>query len=487
MLAFSALDNIATQIAKDVCNATDMAGTQNIVIFDQSSFANIQAYAAFKTNVSLLTASYNNIKIPVKSNVGVPGAPAKTTSPELNVPQIFHQMEQGMYKQQQLAAPPANGAANLQDVFAEKAYNYRQDELLPAAPAAPASGGGGQSPDYVSDGTSLLQAIAASSTSETANTGTFPDSALDVLLTQKLKMNDKCKGKAIVYPPLYGHGSVADFAKADVESDLAALNVARTGAYDRLNQYLGTDSVTTITQQQSMLEAQFTEINTLYDSVMNNLLQANSSGVIGSAAVIQGRSVAQLLHGHVNKPIPPDADHSDPTPDPKPNAAPAYVLLASIVSAGGTERDHKTFWTNLTVGDQITYSGGAIVNFSLWKQPSLVPEYAYEVRFRTPFLRINSPCYGKELRRARAVSFLHCGGPFPHGTAVRTIAVASPSRIRFDRYLGVEIYFVDENRYFSSMDGTAHSKRHDVDQRHLEEKTLQPLDNPFGPKVLPMS
>jgi len=30
-------------------------------------------------------------------------------------------------------------------------------------------------------------------------------------------------------------------------------------------------------------------------------------------------------------------------------------------------------------------------------------------------------------------------------------------------------------------------KRHDLGYIDLEQKTLQPLDNPFGPRLLPMS
>jgi hypothetical protein len=67
-----------------------------------------------------------------------------------------------------------------------------------------------------------------------------------------------------------------------------------------------------------------------------------------------------------------------------PEVPPAYVLLATVFSAGGSTHDHKTFWTNLSSGDQITYSGGAIVGVVLW-QASKPPLYANVLRVRFPF------------------------------------------------------------------------------------------------------
>jgi hypothetical protein len=70
---------------------------------------------------------------------------------------------------------------------------------------------------------------------------------------------------------------------------------------------------------------------------------------------------------------------------------PAYVLLASIVAAGGTQHTHKNIWTALWSGDKITYSGGIAVEVGLWNAGSKVPIYADLLRFRAPFRAIKDP------------------------------------------------------------------------------------------------
>jgi hypothetical protein len=116
----------------------------------------------------------------------------------------------------------------------------------------------------------------------------------------------------------------------------------------------------------------------MYDSFMNSLLQVNSdSGAVGSPSVIQGYQLANVLAGPAEK-----------------NGSfrhPAFILLASILSAGGTELDRKTFWTALGSGDKITYSGGIIVNVSLWHSDDKAPIYSNLLRYRAPFSNVNDP------------------------------------------------------------------------------------------------
>jgi hypothetical protein len=70
---------------------------------------------------------------------------------------------------------------------------------------------------------------------------------------------------------------------------------------------------------------------------------------------------------------------------------PAYILLASILSAGGTIRDHKTLWTALSSGDKITFSGGVMVNVALWRSNDRAPLYSNVLRYRAPFSNIKGP------------------------------------------------------------------------------------------------
>jgi hypothetical protein len=62
---------------------------------------------------------------------------------------------------------------------------------------------------------------------------------------------------------------------------------------------------------------------------MYSPLQVNStSGIVGGAAVIQGRQLATLVAGETD-------------PLTKVVQPPAYVLLATIIAAGGTTHQHK--------------------------------------------------------------------------------------------------------------------------------------------------
>ena len=147
----------------------------------------------------------------------------------------------------------------------------------------------------------------------------------------------------------------------------------------------------------AVLTAALTDINGLYDNFMNSLLQVNAStGVSGSASVIQGYQLAMLLKGVTEAKESTAKDSSKPEEKACGTYSnqvqrPAFVLLASVVSAGGTERVHKTLWTALSIGDKITYSGGAVVNVSLWRADSTSPIYVDVLRYRTPFYRMKDP------------------------------------------------------------------------------------------------
>jgi hypothetical protein len=137
-------------------------------------------------------------------------------------------------------------------------------------------------------------------------------------------------------PPLYGKGSSSDYASADIRVELQALHDIRTRAHravveanikflrDHSVQSTKSDKITTNSggsggstgkstiDEKSTVEmkgsttitgdpaftAALTDINGLYDNFMNSLLQVNgSTGVIGSAAVIQGYQLATLIKG----------------------------------------------------------------------------------------------------------------------------------------------------------------------------------------------
>ena len=144
----------------------------------------------------------------------------------------------------------------------------------------------------------------------------------------------------------------------------------------------------------SVLTSAFNDINGLYDAFINSLLQVNSStGTIGSAAVIQGYQLAQVLRGP--KEVEKDKDGNNVKDqqgsDVETYPHPAYILLASVTNAGGTTHTHKNLGTALWSGDKITYSGGLVVNVALWTSADSRPMYVHVLRYRTPFTTIASP------------------------------------------------------------------------------------------------
>lgn len=327
MLAFGGLNIIAANVAGTVCkNAED--GT-TVVIYDQTSFASIQAYEAFVANIRVLFASY-----------------------------------------QTLITPPTAATNDTE----ENTYGIGLSSTI----------------DPFSDATSLLSALAVASNTESAGAITIPDSAMAISLTKQFRNADSCKNKnlKIIYPPLFGSGSTSDYASADLQSEIKKLDKIRRRAQvqvDGLNAAFikehGTGSTGDV-----VLTSALTDINGLYDAFMNSLLQVSpSSGIIGSAAVIQGYQLAVALRGPKVTVTASNGNETVTYPHP------AYVLLASIASAGGTQHNHKNIWTALWSGDKITYSGGLVVNVALWKSLDSQPIYVDVLRYRSPLTRISSP------------------------------------------------------------------------------------------------
>jgi hypothetical protein len=290
--------------------------------------------------------------------------------------------------------------------------------------------------------------VAIASNTENPGQIVIPDSAMAVALTREIKHTCTSPGITIVYPPLFGKGSSSDFASADIQIEIQKLDDIRRAAHsavDKANIYYLRDNpqtteatktptpitdsngrpirdsannpithdvtVTTIKGSTAVtgdpvLTAALTDINGLYDSFMNSLLQVNSgTGVIGSSSVIQGYQLATLLKGVKDAPptlggpaapaaAPPAAPAAAPPDYSAWYRSPAFVLLATVANAGGTEHVHKNIWTALWSGDKITYSGGAVVVTSLWRPgsgSSTSPVYSDVLRYRAPFSKIQDP------------------------------------------------------------------------------------------------
>jgi hypothetical protein len=333
MLAYGGLDHIASATASKVCSNIDATTSSTVVIYDQASFASLQSYEAFIANAAAVISLYETL---------LSSDDKKALNKQLS--------EAEAAKHPNRPKPRAIGLSSTIDPF--------------------------------SDATALLSAIAVSSNVETPGSIVIPDSAMAVAVTRELTGNTACASKKlkVIYPPLFGNSSSTDFASADIQSDLQTVQDVRDftihAASTENTKWMSDNKITQ--SGNPVLTAALTDANGIYDSFLNSLLQVNSaSGTLGSGSVIQGYQLANALAG------PAEANGSFKHP--------AFILLASILSAGGTELDHKTFWTNLGSGDKITYSGGVIVNVALWHSDDTAPIYSNLLRYRVPFSDILKP------------------------------------------------------------------------------------------------
>ncbi len=350
MLAFGALDHIASSVATTVCKsipepkpftpaspgipAVPAVPPSTVVVYDQASFASLQSYEAFIANAAAIVSLYETL-LPDKDDA--------------------HHEDK----------------ATLNDILSKLAPNNRSG--IPQAHAMGLS----STIDPFSDATSMLSAIAIASNTESPGSIVIPDSAMAVAMTRQLTGRSGCPTKLsrVIYPPLFGNSSSTDFSSANIQSDLQVVQVARDFVIKAVD--LKTGGATTANAD-AVLTSALADVNGIYDTFLNSLLQVNSStGIVGSAAIIQGYQLANALAG------PAETNGS--------YLHPAFILLASILSAGGTERDHKSIWTALWSGDKITYSGGVVVNVALWHSDVKAPIYSDLLRYRAPFSNVLNP------------------------------------------------------------------------------------------------
>ena len=354
MLAYGALDQIASTIGTKVCSnipqpapaiaarpgvsARAEIPTSTVVIYDQASFASLQSYEGFVANAKAIVSLYETLLPDDKD-------PNQHDKKTLNA---------------KLKAAEQNAHPGRFE-----SHTFGLSSTI----------------DPFSDATALLSAIAVASNSESAGSIVIPDSAMAVAVTRQLR-GSSCAGKTpkVIYPPLFGNSSSTDYAVADIQSNLQTVQDVRdfvTKAVDEQNKEFLKANPTAVNGNPT-LTAVLTDADGLYDSFMNSLLQVNSTtGVVGSASVIQGYQLAGALAGQ--------ADTNGQFTHP------AFILLASVLSAGGTERDHKSLWTALGIGDKITFSGGVIVNVSLWHSDAAAPVYSNLLRFRAAFSDVKDP------------------------------------------------------------------------------------------------
>lgn len=349
ILAFQEADALADKIVSKVCGVEDIKDPATIVIYDQTSFASLQAFEAFAANIKVVVGAY------------------KTLIPDLDwLKQRLNALANA--RKASLAAAPAPAGH-----FAAPFVSHLSEKLDFLSFTATG--------DPFSDFVSLLQAAAVSSNVETPSSVTIPDSTLAVAITQRLipTLPTACTSHfttlSVIYPPLFGSSSASDFASADIDIKLQILEDVRQAAHESVLKAIQPHKGAKAAKDKSdddngdanaVLAKSLQDIDGVYDTFMSSLLQVNgSTGAIGSAAVIQGYRLATIL-----------SDQSRST----------WTLLATVVGAGGTEHDHKTFWTALGSGDKLTYSGGLIVNVVLWNSSTGDVKLSEVMKYKTAFV-----------------------------------------------------------------------------------------------------
>jgi len=398
MLAFGGLDQIANHIFNKVCRKPDREGqsalvtdhSAPIVIFDQASFASLQSYEAFVENIQLVKAAYASLIPPDAKD------PRDCSKPFVDLHSLYHELHLRFADEDEVSKTL-----------------MREEEALgkmsTQAAAAAASGLGFSPTEPSAAATSLLSMIAVSSNTESPGSITIPDSSFALALAGKFNDTDGknlCKDAQVIYPPLFGAGSASEFSSAAIHVSLEKLNYVRTKAHEytyasnRVNacgtaEHIKKSNLPPDEKANDILMQGLKDADGLYDNFLNSLLQINSSnGLLGSASVIQGFQLASLLAGRDKQDTKEVKDANGKVLESIGGTKalpPAYILLASIVAAGGTERVHKTFWRALTVGDKITYSGGLVVNAALWRSVDKKPLYSDVLRYRADFTRLKKP------------------------------------------------------------------------------------------------
>ncbi len=444
MLTFGALDLIAKKVAAETCSTINPSGSTDentVVIFDQATFSTLQAYQGFVANALALKSLYFSLLNPDEIAT-VNKCAWGLTATRTRLTHCNEYFRRAEYQNRLSGNPPIppdkqylctayieheEEAIEQKEKAAEECKNWKAAHPNANQPCPIANALGLSSTiDPFSDATSLLSAIAVASNSESPGAIVIPDSAMAIAVTREMKNTcNRANHLTVIYPPLFGTSSASDISSSNMQSIIDELHDVRSCVIQQLdvrnNAWLqqpkpapapasgagtapaaGSSSPTNPNCKSSCASAYinssppgggnpgasaatsdpittpaFTDVNGIYDSFMNSLQLVNSStGTVGSGAIEQGYQLATVLAGPRGTP----SASGQPT-FPKPS----YILLASILSAGGTMRDHKTLWTDLGKGDQITFSGGLMVNVALWQANGKLPLYADILRYRVPF------------------------------------------------------------------------------------------------------
>lgn len=239
MLAYGGVNELAYAIAESVCSSAAIPNGSRILIYDQTSLQNLQAWQAFKSTGEMLRSAYNTLLPP--------------------------------------PAPPAPTSKNF-------------------APALSTSSASSSAFFAGSDVSNLITALAASTTN-TASTFNIPDSTMAVALLHQFLRVAGCSGKLkLKYFPLKGDSAGSAKAAASLDAVLTPVNEARAAVQQLVN---GLGGSTDVTKNSEYLV--FADLNTQYDqwigAVINGISQNQTSTQftpgpnVGITSLLQGAEI----------------------------------------------------------------------------------------------------------------------------------------------------------------------------------------------------
>jgi hypothetical protein len=119
---------------------------------------------------------------------------------------------------------------------------------------------------------------------------------------------------------------------------------------------------------------EYTELNTLFAAFIQKTFAVNATtGVPSFSLIVQGDVLDKLLKREET-----------------------VVIFSQVLAAGGTMKTRKNLLTSLSVGDLISYSGGAVVAVAILQTrcaaaPCSPIAFSDVFRYRTPFGRLHKP------------------------------------------------------------------------------------------------
>jgi hypothetical protein len=244
MLAYGGANEIAYAVSHAICNA-GLGSNARVVIFDQVSFQNLQAWQSFKASAAVLESAYGTL----------------------------------------LPPPGKDAAASGTDAFGTDT-------------ARPASFFAG------SDVSNLISALAASTTN-TASTFTMPDSTIAIAILHQLPRACPTGRPTVFYYPLKGDSANLKDAQTALKNVFAPVNKARAAVQAAIeaNYTNNISKQPDVTKNPDYLV--FADLNTQYDQWMATLVTSVAQNQqpgqfvagpnIGVTSLLQGAEVERDL------------------------------------------------------------------------------------------------------------------------------------------------------------------------------------------------